>query len=174
MDREHVQVTCSAPWLLRFGTTMYRLVAVVLLLPVACYPLGVGAVSLNGEPLPRTVVLTRFYPLLLVVGIGTLVVAGGLRRGRHWARPAAALWFVLLPLLMLLASVGMGVPPLSALLPTLLAGFSGAAASLAYLYYNPGVARYFECVAAQDAAAPARAQRSAELDAWLRKPNRPR
>jgi hypothetical protein len=113
------------------------------------------------------------YPLLLVVGISTWVIAGGLRRGRHWARPAAGLWFVVWPLLMILATMGMREPVGPWLLPTLLTGLPAVAASLAYLYYNPGVVRYFESAEARDAEARSRAQRSEELEAWLRKPNRP-
>jgi hypothetical protein len=97
---------CSPPWLLRTGTTVARVCAVMLLLPVACHPLGGGVVRFNGELLPRSVVLTRIYPLVLFIGIGTLVVAGGLRRGRRWSRPVVALWFVLLPLLLLLVMWG--------------------------------------------------------------------
>jgi hypothetical protein len=152
---------------------LYRLVAVALLLPVACHPLGGGLVRLNGEPLPRSVILTRTYPFLLVVGIGTWMIASGLRRGRRWARPAAGLWFVLWPLLMLLATAGLREPIGPWLLPTLLTALPVVAASLAYLYYNPGVVRYFEAAAAWDANARTRAQRSEELEAWLRKPNGP-
>jgi hypothetical protein len=123
----------------------------MLLLPVACHPLGGGVVRFNGELLPRSVVLTRIYPLVLFIGIGTLVVAGGLRRGRRWSRPVVALWFVLLPLLLLLVTVRIGESTRPLLLPMLFTVLPGAVGVLAYLYYNPGVARYFEEVAAQDA-----------------------
>ena len=173
MDLTQSEPTPSAPWLLRTGATMARFTAVMLLLPIACHPTGGALVRLNGEVLPRSVILTRIYPLIVVLGIGTFVVAGGLRRGRSWSRPCMALWLLLSPLLLLLVSASLGGPIRPMLLPTIAAVLPVAGTILAYLYYNPGVTHYFKHAEVRDAQARVRAQRSEELEAWLRKPNRP-
>jgi hypothetical protein len=172
MNLDQVKATSSSPWLLRTVTTIARVCAVMLLMPVACHPLGGGVVRFNGQQLSRSVIVMRVYPLVLVLGIGTLLLAGGLRRGRPWSRPAVALWFGFQLLLLLLAPVGMRTSTGPWLLSTLLTVLPVAGGVLAYLYYNPGAARYFEHVAAQDAQAHVRAQSSEGLETWLRKPNR--
>ena len=173
MDLTQSEPTPSAPWLLRTGAAIARLIAVMLLLPIACHPAGGALVRLNGEVLPRSVILTRIYPLIVALGIGTFVVAGGLRRGRSWSRPCMALWLLLSPLLLLLVSASLGGPIRPMLLPTIVAVLPVAGTTLAYLYYNPGVTRYFKHAALRDAQARVGAQRSEEAEAWLRKPKRP-
>lgn len=104
------------------------------------FAIGEGPVPMGGETVPRQEALARVLPVLLPMGLAVAGAALALGLRKSWARPA-----VLLPVA--LAAFG---PALSGVGTSAADMVTGALAVLPilagmvwYLYFRPGVKRYF-------------------------------